>query len=351
MQILNRYIFKSIVSATALVVLVLAAIDGFMLFFAQTSDIGKANYTMFDGLLYTLMQLPFDMYQYFPMAGFLGCLIGLGRLARTSELVVMRASGISVVEITLSVVKAALIMIVVTTFIGEVVAPILQYHSEHMKAYALGKEKKYVTLGWLRDKDRFIYIGKIVSPKVVVGVNIFNIKQHHLVSNSYSPIAEKLPNGDWEMKNVVRTDLTSTKITKQRFAKLPLKIKFDPVSVTLGEKSIQQLSVVGLYQTIKYRRQAGLDIRQYLYTFWARIFQPMVTIIMICLGVPFVFGSLRNSSMGLKVLTGVIIGFAFYSINQVIGPLSIVYQMPLVLAAVIPLVISLVACAILYRRI
>ncbi len=350
MQILNRYIRSNVIAATALVVGVLAAIDSFMVFFAQTSDIGKANYTMFKAILFVLMQLPLDMYQYFPMAGFLGCLIGLGRLASTSELVVMRSSGISVVEITYSVIKAALIMLVVMTLIGEVVAPMLQSKSEQMKAYALGKEKNYSTLGWLRDKNQFIHIGKIVSPTKVNNVTVFNIVDHKMQSNSYSGTAIRLKNGAWQMQNVVQSHLGGNKITSTTRPTLDLKIKFDPVNLVLGQKSVQQLSVVGLYKTIKYRAQAGLEIRQFQYTFWQRIFQPLVTIIMICLGVPFIFGSLRNSSMGLRVLTGIIIGFSFYTLNQVIGPLSVVYQIPLIIGAIIPLVISLCACVILFRR-
>ena len=84
------------------------------------------------------MHLPFDLYQLFPMAGFLGCLIGLGRMANQSELVVMRASGASIGGILWAVIKAALLMLLLVTVFGEVVSPKLQAYSERMKSRCLG---------------------------------------------------------------------------------------------------------------------------------------------------------------------------------------------------------------------
>ena len=73
--------------------------------------------------------MPAELYQLFPVAGFLGGLIGLGRLASTSELIVMRAAGVSIARIAWAVVKAALLMLVVITVVGEWQAPTWQYQA------------------------------------------------------------------------------------------------------------------------------------------------------------------------------------------------------------------------------
>jgi len=352
MKILNRYIAKQVMSATGLVLLVLIGIDSFMLFFNEIGDVGKGSYTIEKAFLYVTMQLPFNLYQLFPMAGFLGCLIGLGRMATSSELVVMRASGFSIFDITTAVIRAAIFILIIVTLVGEGISPHLQSYSEHMKAVSLEKKKNYNVLGgvWLRDRDQFIHIGEVSSSERVENISVWDIKDHRLQKSTFAPYALLQADGVWQMREGKQTLFTPEKVTSRALPRMNLAIKFDPVVLALGQKSVDQLSIKSLYQSIEYRHKVGLDIEQYQFTFWARLFQPVATIIMICLGIPFIFGSLRSATMGLRIITGIIVGFAFYTLNQFTGPMAVVYQLSPVAAASIPIVIFLSACVILFRR-
>lgn len=353
MRILERYIAKQVIIATGLVLAVLVGLDTFMLFFAEMSDIGRAGYHLFKAFWYVLMQLPFDLYQLFPMAGFLGCLIGLGRLASQSELIVMRASGVSVMMITVAVIKAAIAMLLLVSIIGELVAPQLQRYAEHMKATALAREKNYLNLGgvWLRDQNEFIYLANIDGVDQVRNVTVFGFRGHELQSISRASVGSRLPDGTWLLHKVTQTELGDQQMTSHQLDALRINVKFDPLVLSMGRQSVDQLSIIGLQQSIQYRKRSGLDVEHYQLAFWQRVFQPLATVVMICLGVPFIFGSLRHASMGLRILIGITIGFLFYLLNQLLGPLAIVYQFSPTAAAMIPAVIFIVLCAILFRRI
>jgi lipopolysaccharide export system permease protein len=108
----------------------------------------------------------------------------------------------------------------------------------------------------------------------------------------------------------------------------------------LGISNVQadQLSLAKLYAYIRYRQQNNLGAGMYEFAFWKRLLQPLATLVMIFLAVPFIFGPLRTVSMGLRVVTGVIVGFSFYILNQFFAPISQVYQIPAVLAAALPTV-------------
>ena len=67
--------------------------------------------------------------------------------------------------------------------------------------------------------------------------------------------------------------------------------------------------------------------------------QPLATLVMIGLAVPFIFGSLRTVTMGLRILIGVIIGFSFYTLNEFLGPFSLVYQVSPFWAAAMPVIL------------
>ncbi|MFW0088568.1 MAG: LPS export ABC transporter permease LptG [Coxiella endosymbiont of Haemaphysalis qinghaiensis] len=350
MRLLNRYIRETVISATWLVVLVLLGVEIFMEFIDQLSKIGLAHYGLKQAFLYVLTQLPSDLYQLFPMAGFLGCLIGLGRLASSSQLIVMQAAGVSISRMTGSVVKAVLLMIIVVTFIGEFIAPRLESKGTLMRSLALSQTIGYQALGgvWLHDRNSFIHIDSINSKNTIRHVSNFQFNQHQLLSAAFAPEG-RYSGGRWVLYHVKQFLFMPTRITKNQISQLPLQIMFDPQQLQQGRKTVDEQSIIELYYTIRYCIQAGLQTNSFIFAFWQRTIQPFATVVMICLGVPFIFGSLRQASMGLRVLTGVIIGFAFYMLNQFFGPFAMVYQLPPILAALMPTVLFAIACAILLR--
>ena len=66
----------------------------------------------------------------------IGALLGLGSLARGSELTVMRAAGISVWRIAGSVAMAGLLLVLLAVLCGEFLAPPLQAMAKQQKLLA-----------------------------------------------------------------------------------------------------------------------------------------------------------------------------------------------------------------------
>ena len=63
----------------------------------------------------------------------LGSLVGLGGLASHSELIAMRAAGVSLARIILTVMKAGILIMLLVLFIGELVAPVSERYAENMR--------------------------------------------------------------------------------------------------------------------------------------------------------------------------------------------------------------------------
>jgi len=96
MNILDRYLYKTVLLYTAMATSVLLTLGGLFLFISEQGDIGVGNYTAADAVLYTLLNLPQQLFELLPIGAMIGALMGLGNLAAGSELVVTRASGVSV---------------------------------------------------------------------------------------------------------------------------------------------------------------------------------------------------------------------------------------------------------------
>lgn len=339
MKIIHRYIGKTIVSTTALVVFVLLGMEAFIEITHEFPDIGTGYYGLVQVFAYVPMILPLDIYQLFPMAGLLGSIIGLGLLATHSELIVMRASGISITEITWAVIKAAIFLTIIMLVIGELAAPLLQQKADINKTEALSGGQTLLTRQgvWSKDRNNFIHINKISSYGHLEGITRYNIDENSgkLKLISIAQSADYKDN-QWTFNNVEQTNFDDTNISIEKMNTQQWDMRLKPRFLGVTEMESDKRSLRELARDIRYTKQSGLNATAPEFKFWQRIFQPLATIVMIILAIPFVFGPLRTVSMGLRMLAGTVMGFGFYILNQFVGPVATVYQIPPLIAALLP---------------
>ncbi|EPN68602.1 membrane protein, partial [Pseudomonas syringae pv. actinidiae ICMP 19096] len=134
---LDRYIGKSVFLA---ILAVLGIILGLVSLFAFIDEMGDINdtYTLLDALSYVMMTAPRRVYDTLPMAALIGCLIGLGTLASSSELTIMRAAGVSIGRIVWAVMKPMLLLMVAGVLVGEYVAPYAENQAQAARSLAQG---------------------------------------------------------------------------------------------------------------------------------------------------------------------------------------------------------------------
>ena len=86
-------------------------------------------------MIVTVLRMPLQAFQLLPVAALLGALLGLGNLARGSELIVIRAAGVSTLRVALAAGAAGLVMFAGGSLVGEVFAPPLDAFAEAIRYY------------------------------------------------------------------------------------------------------------------------------------------------------------------------------------------------------------------------
>ena len=351
MLLIRAYIWRSILATTAAVLGVVIAVQVLLELIHQLNSIGQHQYGLLQAFIFVIFHLPGDMYRLFPMVGFLGALLAMGRLASSSELTVIRAAGISKTAIVRMVVSVAVLMMVVVTLVGEVAAPWLESRASALRDRSLDHVVGLVgSSTWLHDKNRFIYIADVAATDNLKDITVFRFdKKQNLLSQSHASGA-RLIEGQWLLQDVNTTNILAHKTVLTSQKTLPLHSHFDPVYQYKAKNSSSGKSLLALYKNIMYLHRMGLSSGGYQFSFWQRILQPLTTIIMIALGVPFVFGSMRNTAASSRIVLGILMGFGFYMLNQFFGPLTLLYQFPPFLAAASPALLFLAIYLILMRR-
>ena len=122
MTLLDRYIARTLLSAVGLVMAGLLMLGMLFIFIGEQSDVGVGHYTMIDALLYSAMSLPQFALESFPAGALIGALLGIGVLARSQEITVMRASGMSKLRLSVAVLISAALLIGIALLTGEFLA-------------------------------------------------------------------------------------------------------------------------------------------------------------------------------------------------------------------------------------
>jgi lipopolysaccharide export system permease protein len=314
MLILDRYIARHVAMGILLVMGLLLSLFTIFSFMDELNRVGRGSYETLDAVLYVVLLIPGLIYQLFPMTALLGCTIGLGVLASSSELTVMRAAGVSLNRIVWSTMKVGLVLVALTLIIGETVAPIAEQHGRTLRSVAISD--KLAIHGksqlWARDGNSFVNVRKI------------------------------LPGS---------SDLTSKQVTSHRQEKLIWDTNLSPDLLSVVTLLPATMSIQGLYQYIDYLKKNGLDAATYEYALWGKLIAPLITGVMMFLAIPFVFGPLRSVGVGHRVLVGALVGIGFYIANQMFAYVGIVYNFNPVLIAILPAGLALIVAYWMLRRV
>lgn len=353
MKLLDRYIAKTVLAAIGLITLLLVGLQLFILFINQLDDLGRNDYGIAQAFLFVLLQMPYQVYLFFPMASLLGSLTGLGLMANHSELIVMRASGLSIGQITASVLKASLILTLLVTTVGETIVPMLSRYANDYKAAALsGGQSLRTEYGmWLRYNSDFIFIGVIHPDMVLNDIYQFHFNTTHDLQVARHIKEAKYDKGVWTAYEVSQTEFMPDKLNTQTLPTLNWEVPIRPQILKISSTDPDEMTLHELHQYLREQKRSQQKAANYQLVFLQRLIQPLTTMVMMILAIPFIFGPLRSSTMGSKLLVGASVGFGFHILNHFLGPFSLVFQWPPIFAAFGPTLIFAFLGIYLMRRV
>lgn len=353
MKIVSYYIGRTLLSMVGLVVLLLATMELFIIFIGQLKDIGVGNFTVFKAFLYALMQVPYQIYLFFPIACLLGALIGLGLLAQNSELIVLQTSGVSRFQIAMTVLKSSFVVLILSMIIGEGLVPrLLAYSEQHKSNLTSGGQSLQTQAGlWARVQNHFIHINSVFSGTQLLGLSdyVFDEKQK-LVQTTFAKSAS-YQHHHWELHDAAQTNLGESSVSSSHFLTLQWPVPLDRRVLIFNMQQPEQLRLNDLYHYIRSQHKNFISTTAFELNFWQRLAQPLSTCVMMLLSIPFIFGPLRSVSMGSRLLAGASVGFVFHIINRFFGPVSLAFHLSPFFAAIAPTVFfSLFALWLLQRK-
>ena len=353
MNILDRYVIRAILGPVALVMSVALVLGALFLFIGQQDDIGVGSFTAVDAFWFVLLSLPQQAWELLPIIALIGSLIGMGSLARGSEITVIRATGISVWRLTLSAFLAALLLIVVEIGLGEFVAPPLEQVARQQKAFSKFEDLSFGAGGgsWVRDGNLILGVSRQTGERQFGGMLVFELSpEHRLQAIGHAANATAAPNRSWVLTGYGESRFTPERVTtrpeSQRIIESAVSAGFLGLAVT----NPNQLETRALWRLIQYYESNSLDARPYLFAFWSRIARTLAIVFAVVLAVPFALGSLRSAGAGARTMVGLLLGIVFFLLQRLIESGTLVFELDPVLLAWLPTtLLAVVTLALLGR--
>ena len=351
--LLDRYIGRVVAGATLMVLLVLMALFSFTAFVTELGDVGKGSYGLWQAGQYVILSLPRLAYQLFPSVALIGSMIGLGILASNSELTVMRAAGVSLQRMTAAVMKTALVFMVATIALGELVAPPAERYAQAMRSTALS-DQAALRAGdsfWARDGNDFIHVGAVFNGGLVSDVTIYQMDVEHRLRSVTRAGQASYQQGRWLLSDVRRSVITRGGVHTRDLGNTTWDSLLSPQLLDVVAVEPEFLSIGGLYRYVQYLRSNNLNATRYAQAFWKKIVSPLSTGVMVFLAIPFIFGPLRTVAIGQRIVVGTLVGISFYVINQIVSYMGMVYQLNAFFASWTPTLAFLGVAVYMLRRV
>ncbi|RUO62880.1 lipopolysaccharide export system permease protein [Pseudidiomarina planktonica] len=351
-SILDQYIGKTVLKTSLLSLAVLTGLSCLIRFVEQLKSVGEGSYSIVNAGVFVLYSLPRDLEVFFPMAALLGGLIGVGMLASNSELVVMMAAGRSRLNIVSSVMKSAVIMMVAVMAIGEWVAPAMESQGRELRARAISGGSLISSQRgvWAKDGYHFVNIAEVEDTGNISGLVIYRFDENRQLNSIVQGQRAVFTGNSWRLRDVTITELLAERIETENINSWTWESSLTPDKLGVVTVKPESLSVRGLLDYLDYLSANNQAAERYELALWRKLLAPVTVAVMLLVALSFIFGPLRSTTMGARILLGVITGFGFHVSNEIFGPLAQVYALPPVMGALLPSVLFASLAVWMMRR-
>jgi len=293
---------------------------------------------------YVSLRVPMLASRFLPFSVLLGTLIALSTLNQNSEVVAMKAAGLSAHQILAPMILASIGVAAATFAFNETV---VVRAARTVDAWTgadyrpVPPEKGVLSNVWARDGDRLIHAGHVGGRGVGVHlerVTIYEREKGAVMRVIDADRADQRPGG-WRLSGVREYD-TQTNVVRKLNSVDALE-GVEPTRFTLAKVIATDRSFKDLNRAIADLDRAGRPSAEARTGWWHKISGPLSTILMPLLAALAAFGLARSGQVLLRATIGMALGFTYFVVDNFSLALGNVGAYPPMLAAWAPFLLFL----------
>jgi len=301
-----------------------------------------------DVLALVLLNVPWANYEILPLVMTLAAVALFLRLSRSSELIVLRASGRSALRGLLGPVLVALAIGVLSLVMGNpIVAATAKRHNDlklsnrggSLSALAIASEGLWLRQGSAEGQTVIYAVRASSDFGTLYAPNFVDFATDGRPLRRINAETARLAEGEWHLVNAkiwtLDQDVNSEATAEQR-ATLTLRsdLTQDRILESFGRPEF--IPIWELPRFIDQLEQTGFSARRYAIWFHTELARPVFLVAMVLIAAAFTMRHMRGVNVGLMVMSAVLIGFGLHYIRNFALILGENGQIPILLAAWAP---------------
>jgi len=232
-----------------------------------------------------------------------------------------------------------ILLLLVVAALEQFAAPQLQQTAITYRAIALEQSAELgKNLGiWTRNERNILRIGQIVNNKRAADIELLQLDEEgFIIKHTLAEFADIVEEDIWELSNAtIRTFQDGHKISLSLADAVRWTSFVNPEDIATLTKPPESLSPLELFRHVEFLRSTGQDAGSYALALWRKAGSALMTIAMLLLSIPFVFGSIR-SGLSNKLIFATLIGMAVYLLDQIIANAGLILHLNPALVALGP---------------
>ncbi|MDR2219275.1 MAG: LPS export ABC transporter permease LptG [Methylobacillus sp.] len=346
MKLFSRYVFREVVYSIVLVTFALLALFAFFDLIQELESLGKGVYGLPQIMLFVLLSVPGHVYEVVPVAVLIGTLYALAQFGRSSELVVLRTSGISMVQMAVPLLFAGTLFAGVTFIGGELVAPLTEKTAQSLRSAATKPGSSVIARSfrsgvWVKDGSSFINIEEVLPDAGLKNVHIYELDQDyslHAISNAKTA---KYNGKYWELADVTQTSFTDNGVRTEILEKMDWNSAIQPELLNVLLVVPEKMSVWNLYFYIQHLAENHQKTTRHVTALWSKMTYPIACLVMVILALPFGFLQQRVGGISAKISVGILLGISYQVLNRVFIHLGLLNDWSPPVSAITPTLLFL----------
>ncbi len=337
MKILNRYLAREIYFSVALVFAALLMLFALLDLINQLNEMGRGDYRLGYVLLFVALTLPGHIYELFPVAVLIGTIFALVQMAANSELTVYRASGVSLQQMIVALLRIGAPLLVLCFVFGEFIAPPSEHLAQRMKLKAQNAQislREFRSGVWVKDEGSFVNVKSVLPDTSLLDISIYQFDEnYHLRSITAADRASYQHGRHWTLEGVRQTLFTPQGATVNNQVRTEWNSSLNPSILSVLMVVPEQMSAWSLYQYTQHLAENHQKTGRYDIAMWNKLVYPFAVLVMMMLALPFSSYHRREGGISGKIFVGVVLGLTFHFAGRLFANLGALNEWPAVLSA------------------
>ena len=288
------------------------------------------------------LNLPKMLMEILPFAFLFGGMLWTIRVNKNKELLIMRTSGLSLLNISIPIFLSSFIVGIVFVFIFSPLISATQKKIQTIELEKLGKPINSLLISntgfWLKqgheEGSEIIYAKKLHTRSMTLeDVIIFRFNKENKIKEKIQASSAKLTNNYWLLNNTSFTNNLG-EVNKKNYFQINTTVTSSQIKE--GFSSPETVSLWSLYSFIKMFEKAGFSANKHRLHLYKLIFFPVLLSGMAILGISFNMNSIVRKPLNLSLFYMIIIGFTIFYFTKLISALAISGKIGLILSAFLP---------------